>query len=170
MNTCINVYVLIQHWNLCSNNRHSNKFNILLTLCMVLKGIESITMSYRTALTYLHSITSGPLYCVSSLKRRWCRNAFEKRQTEKLRKTGIMKVYDFLKKGYRTIRKYYNKYLDVWRSPKNNYSSLSLTTAPVVVTITVANTDRQGKYACHWLVHRPGNGVLFAYGKEVTYI
>lgn len=69
-----------------------------------------------------------------------------------------------------TTRKYYNKYLDVWRSPKYNYSSLSLTIALVVVTITAANTERQGKYACHWLVHRAGQSVVFAYGRGVTYI
>jgi hypothetical protein len=45
-----------------------------------------------------------------------------------------MKVYDFLKKKVMgTTRKYYNKYLDVWRSPKYNYSSLSLTIAPVLL-------------------------------------
>lgn len=60
-----------------------------------------------------------------------------------------------------------NKYLDGWCSCKNIYSSLSLKIVPLVVTITTAIINGcQGKYACHWCVHRRSNGVVFAYGKR----
>jgi hypothetical protein len=80
---------------------------------------------------------------------------------------GITKVYSFLKKEAMGLQENNNKYLDGWRSSKNIYSSLSLKIVPLVVTITVANIKGcQGKYACHWCVHRRSNGVVFAYGKR----
>jgi hypothetical protein len=64
-----------------------------------------------------------------------------------------------------------NKYLDGWRTSKNNYSSLSLKIVPVDVITTVADTG------CHEKVHvtrvytlPPPTASCLLMEKEVTYI